>query len=89
MTRTGHGSHRFIHKVGGTRRDWTQLSGPLCNSWASRWRLGDRPVASELERVLDHLRAVEPLLRKTADQEIRTDKPLSHVVSEVVRLSSA
>ena len=46
-------------------------------------------MASELERVLDHLRAVEPLLRKTADQEIRTDKPFSHVVTEVVRLSSA
>ena len=40
----------------------------------------------ELERVLDDLRAVEPLLRKTADYEIRTTKPLSSVVAEVLRL---
>ena len=44
---------------------------------------------SELERVLDDLRAVEPLLRHAADHEIRTVKPLSHVVTEVLRLASA
>jgi dephospho-CoA kinase len=43
----------------------------------------------DLGRVLDDLRAVEPLLRKTADHEIRTAKPLSHVVTEVLRLASA
>jgi shikimate kinase len=43
----------------------------------------------ELERVLDDLRAVEPLLRKAADHEIRTMKPLSDVVTEVLRLAGA
>ena len=42
----------------------------------------------ELDRVLDDLRAVEPLLRKVADHEIRTTKPLSDVVTEVLRLTS-
>ena len=42
----------------------------------------------ELERVLDDLRAVEPLLRTVADHEIRTAKPLSDVVTEVLRLAS-
>jgi dephospho-CoA kinase len=43
----------------------------------------------DLERVLSDLRTVEPLLRKAADHEIRTTKPLSRVVTEVVRLASA
>ena len=43
----------------------------------------------DLDRVLDDLRAVEPLLRTVADQEIRTTKPLSDVVTEVLRLASA
>ena len=41
----------------------------------------------ELERVLDDLRAVEPLLRKAADHEIRTTQPLSDVITEVLRLA--
>lgn len=41
----------------------------------------------ELDRVLDDLRAVEPLLRKAADHEIATTKPLSVVVTEVLRLA--
>ena len=41
----------------------------------------------ELERVLDDLRAVEPLLRTVADHEIRTTKPLSDVVTEVLHLA--
>ena len=68
------------------------LSAPaevLVERLASRTSNSFGKSPGELERVLDHLRAVEPLLRKTADQEIRTDKPLSHVVTEVVRLSSA
>jgi dephospho-CoA kinase len=44
---------------------------------------------SELERVLDDLRTVEPRLRKAADHEIQTAKPLSRVVAEVLRLASA
>jgi shikimate kinase len=43
----------------------------------------------ELERVLDDLRVVEPLLRQAADHEIRTTKPLSDVVTEVLRLAGA
>ena len=42
---------------------------------------------AELERVLDDLRAVEPLLRRAADHEIRTTMPLSDVVTEVLRLA--
>jgi shikimate kinase len=41
----------------------------------------------ELERVLDDLRVVEPRLRRAADHEIRTMKPLSDVVTEVLRLA--
>ena len=43
----------------------------------------------ELERILDDLRAVEPLLRRAADHEIRTTMPLSDVVTEVLRLADA
>lgn len=43
----------------------------------------------DLERVRDDLRVVEPLLRKVADHEIQTTKPLSHVVTEVLHLASA
>ena len=43
----------------------------------------------ELGRVLDDLQAVEPLLRKVADHEIRTTMPLSDVVTEVLRLTGA
>jgi dephospho-CoA kinase len=39
----------------------------------------------ELERVLDDLRVVEPLLRKAADHEIATTKPVNDVVTEVLR----
>jgi dephospho-CoA kinase len=43
----------------------------------------------ELERVLDDLQAVEPLLRKVATHEIRTTKPLGEVVGEVLYLAGA
>jgi shikimate kinase len=43
----------------------------------------------EMERVLDDLRAVEPLLRAAADHEIRTTRPLGDVVTEVLRLARA
>src|SRR5579863_3123963 len=43
----------------------------------------------ELERVLDDLRVVEPLLRTAADHEIQATKPLSDVVAEVLRLAGA
>lgn len=43
----------------------------------------------ELRRVFDDLRAVEPLLRKAADYEIRTTMPLGDVVTAVLRLIGA
>ena len=41
----------------------------------------------ELERILDDLQAVEPLLRKAAAHEIRTTMPLDDVVAEILRLA--
>ena len=43
----------------------------------------------ELARILDDLRLVEPLLRTAADHEIATTKPVSGVVTEVLRLAGA
>ena len=48
-----------------------------------------RRVPGELERVLDDLRAVEPLLRKPATHEIRTTTPLADVVAEILRMAGA
>jgi hypothetical protein len=41
----------------------------------------------ELQRVVDDPQAVEPLLRKAADHEIRTTMSLSDVVTMVLRLT--
>ncbi len=41
----------------------------------------------EVQRVVDDPQAVEPLLRKAADHEIRTTMPLSDVVTMVLRLT--
>jgi hypothetical protein len=41
----------------------------------------------ELERVLDDLRSVEPLLRQAATDEIRAVMPLSDVVTQVLHLA--
>lgn len=68
------------------------LSAPaevLVERLASRATNSFGKSPGELERVLDDLRAVEPRLRKAADHEIRTTKPLSGVVAEVLRLASA
>ena len=43
----------------------------------------------KLERVLDDLQAVEPLLRKAATHEIRTTIPLGDVVAKVLHLADA
>jgi shikimate kinase len=43
----------------------------------------------EMERVLDDLQTVEPLLRKAATHEIRTTVPLGDVVEAVLRLADA
>jgi shikimate kinase len=68
------------------------LSAPaevLAERLASRTNNRFGKSADELDRVLDDLRAVEPLLRKAADHEIATTKPLSDVVTEVLRLAGA
>jgi dephospho-CoA kinase len=68
------------------------LSAPaevLVERLASRTNNPFGKSPGELERVLDDLVAVEPLLRKVADHEIRTTMPLSDVVTEVLRLASA
>jgi hypothetical protein len=43
----------------------------------------------ELDRVLAGLQAVEPLLRRVADHEIRTTMPPEEVVMAVLRLAGA
>jgi hypothetical protein len=70
----------------------TLLSAPaevLAERLASRTNNRFGKSADELDRVLDDLRAVEPVLRKAADHEIATTNPLSDVVTEVLRLAGA
>jgi shikimate kinase len=66
------------------------LSAPaevLAKRLASRTTNSFGRAPGELERVLDDLQAVEPLLRKAAAYEIRTTMPLSDVVAQVLRLA--
>ena len=66
------------------------LSAPvevLAERLASRTTNSFGRAPGELERVLDDLRVVEPLLRKAADHEIATTKPVNDVVTEVLRLT--
>jgi hypothetical protein len=42
---------------------------------------------TDRRRVFDDLRAVEPLLRKAADYEVKTTMPLNEVVTAVLRLT--
>jgi dephospho-CoA kinase len=43
----------------------------------------------ELRRILDDLEAVEPLLRRAANHEVRTTVPLTDVVTTILRLVGA
>ena len=43
----------------------------------------------ELRRFLEDVETVEPLLRRVADQEVRTTVPLDEVVATVLRLVDA
>jgi shikimate kinase len=61
----------------------------LAERLASRTTNSVGRAPGELERVLDDLRAVEPLLRKAATHEIQTTIPLGDVVSEILRLAHA
>src|SRR5262249_33645155 len=68
------------------------LSAPaeiLAGRLASRTGNPYGKAPGELDRVFDDLRAVEPLLRRTADYEIRTTMPLNDVVTAVLRLTGA
>jgi dephospho-CoA kinase len=42
----------------------------------------------ELSRILSDLERIEPLLRAGAGAEVRTDRPLDHVLEDVVTLSA-
>ncbi len=64
-------------------------AGILAERLSSRTGNPYGKTPGELHRIFDDLRAVEPLLRKAADYEIRTTMPLSDVVTEVLRLTSA
>ena len=48
-------------------------------------RYGKAP--GDMDRILGDLAAVEPLLRKAADHEIRTTIPLAEVVARVLYLA--
>jgi hypothetical protein len=68
------------------------LSAPvevLAERLASRTTNSFGKSPGEMERVLDDLQAVEPLLRKAATHEIRTTVPLGDVVAAVLRLADA
>ena len=43
----------------------------------------------ELSRIVDDVAAVEPLLRRVADHEVRTTIPLTEVVTAILRLVDA
>ena len=47
---------------------------------------GKRP--GELDRVLGHVKTVEPLLRKAAGHEIETSVPLTDVVDRIIELTT-
>jgi hypothetical protein len=62
---------------------------PDIYSLASRSANSFGRAPGELDRVLDDLQAVEPLLRKAATHEIRTTMPLGDVVTAVLHLAGA
>ena len=67
------------------------LSAPhetLVERLATRTSNSFGKTPEELRRILDDLEAVEPLLRRAADHEIRTNVPLADVVAAILRLVS-
>ena len=46
-------------------------------------------VAEERRRVSDLISTIEPLLRKSADYEIDTSRPIHATVDEILRIVSA
>jgi AAA domain len=64
-------------------------AGVLAERLASRTENSFGRGPGELERILDDLQGVEPLLRKAATHEIRTTMPLDDVVAEILHLAGA
>jgi uridine kinase len=64
-------------------------AGVLAERLASRTTNSFGRAPGELERVLDDLQAVEPLLRMVATHEIRTTRPLADVVAEILHMVGA
>ena len=64
-------------------------AGVLAQRLASRTTNSFGRAPGELERVLDDLQAVEPLLRKVAIHEIRTTGSFADVVAEILHLAGA
>ena len=64
-------------------------AGVLAERLASRTANSFGRAPGELERILDDLQGVEPLLRKAATHEIRTTMPLDDVVAEILHLAGA
>jgi hypothetical protein len=56
---------------------------------ASRTSNSYGKAPGELDRVLDDIENVEPLLRRVADHEVRTTMPLDEVVTTILRLVGA
>jgi dephospho-CoA kinase len=68
------------------------LSAPvevLAERLASRTTNSFGKAPGELDRVLDDLQTVEPLLREAATHEVRTTMPLGDVIAEVLQLAGA
>ena len=68
------------------------LSAPtetLLQRLAARTSNSYGKAPGELNRVLDDIETVEPLLRRVADHEVRTTMPLDEVVTAILRLVGA
>ena len=68
------------------------LSAPLevlVGRLAARTSNSYGKAPGELSRIVDDVEAVEPLLRRVADHEVRTTIPLNEVVAAILRLVDA
>jgi hypothetical protein len=63
--------------------------GTLVDRLATRTDNSFGKAPADLRRVLDDVQAVEPLLRRVADHEVRTTAPLAEVVTTILRLVGA
>jgi dephospho-CoA kinase len=64
-------------------------AGVLAGRLAARTGNPYGKAPGELDRIMADLRAVEPLLRRVADHEIRTTTPVEEVVTAVLRLAGS